>query len=99
MLIAQLEKQPGETLRRSIDYSCRFDDGQTIVGLATTVEIMNGATVSPLEVDAYIHSDAVQTEYFVAGGAHGEIYKITFTAEISDGQVMEDEVECIVEEH
>lgn len=122
MLIASFVKQPGEVLRRTIDFACRLDNNQTIASLVTTVEHNDPDVVEAVSmtVDAYLfpveqvaqpqiyqvdgEAEEVvrahtQIEYFVNGGLDEELYKITFSATISDGQVQEEEVECFVEEY
>lgn len=95
MLIGSYTKQASMVVRRTIDYTCRLDNGQTIT--AVTGSLSHLGTTALLDV--YIMPDAKQLEYFFSGGVDKEEFKITFHVSLSDGQIMEDEVEFYIEEH
>lgn len=96
MLLNRYQQQPGENLKRIIDYDRWLEVNEEIVTVQATV---TPATSPPLVVNnVLIDDDGKQLGYYVSGGMDGTDYTATFSLTTNAGQVREDEIEFEIEE-
>jgi hypothetical protein len=95
-LLNRYVQQPGDRLKRLIDYDKWLETDEEIddVDVAVTPESDTPFVVDDILVD----DEAKQLAYFTTGGETGTTYTATFTVTTNIGQVREDEVEFEVEE-
>lgn len=95
MLLGRYNQQPGETLKRLLDYVAWLEDTEIIQGVTTEI---TPVTDTPLTVSSIVIDPAGKKfAYFVTGGEDGNTYEIKFTV-TTQAQVKKDEVEIEVEE-
>jgi hypothetical protein len=86
----RIVQQPGENLRRLIDYDRWLEEGEVITAVATSID---NATSPPLAVtNIVIDPDGNRIAYYISGGADGEDYTVTFSVTTSVNQTREDEL-------
>ena len=95
-LLNRYRQQPGENLKRLIDYTDWLEEDEVIVTVDVTI---SPTTDTPLVVDsALIDDEGKKFAYYTSGGEDGTDYTITFALATNAAQVREDEVEIDVEE-
>ena len=95
MLLGRYKQQPGERLKRLLDYDTWLEEAELI---SLVVAEITPATDIPLTVPSIVIDPAGRKfAYFTAGGEDGETYEIKFTI-TTQTQVKQDEIEIEVEE-
>jgi hypothetical protein len=95
MVISGLTKQPGETLKQTLDYE-QWLRGSTISGTQVTVSPSN--TLVPLSATVSVNAAATSLNVFLTGGLDGFDYTVTVRTTVTDSQVREDEIKLAVRE-
>lgn len=95
MLLGRYTQQPGERLKRLLDYTAWLETSELIESV--TAEI-TPATSTPLVVTSIVVDPAGKKfAYYAAGGEDGETYEIKFSIN-TQTQLKQDEIEIDVEE-
>lgn len=99
MKLGTINQQPGERISWTLQFSDALTGDDIIV--AGVVKSITPATANPagpaLVVDQLTPVDT-RLRFWVSGGVHLGVYKITFTTTSKDGDVFEDEVTVKVKE-
>lgn len=97
MLLGRYRQQPGDKLKRVVDYTHWLEPGETI--LSVVVKSITPATDNPLLCPMVIVDPAANRKfaYYLTGGESGISYTVTFTV-TTQTQIREDEIEVDVEE-
>lgn len=99
MLLGRYTQQPGERIKRELDYTQFLEDAETITGIAATIDPEEGDDIAvPFEIEVVVDPDGKVFAYFAAGGVDGVDYTVQFAVTTSAGQILNDEVEFDVEE-
>jgi hypothetical protein len=96
MLLGRYTQQPGENLKRLIDYDAWLEDDEEI---DTVVAVVTPVTDPPfLVTNILIDDEAKKFAYYAGGGVTGNEYEVEFTMTTNIDQTRQDEVEFEVEE-
>lgn len=96
-LLDRFNKQPDEIKLYQIDYSEWLLTGETIISIATDIELLNpdsgdvGEPTLSLGTPSIINGNVYQ--YYLSLGTDNKNYKITFLTDTSDSQRVESEIE------
>lgn len=96
MLLGRYNQQPGERIKRILDYTKWLESDeeiQTVTPVVVTPETDDPLTVPTVTIDP----GGKKFAYYVEGGEDGETYMIEFTVN-TQTQRREDEIEIEVEE-
>lgn len=95
MLLGRYTQQPGERLKRLLDYTQWLETSELIQLVSV---VITPATDVPLVVTSVVVDPAGKKfAYYTAGGEDGETYEIKFSV-TTQTQLKQDEVEIDVEE-
>lgn len=95
MLLGRYTQQPGEKLKRILDYASWLESSETITGVTAAIDnTTEPALLVPLIV---IDPAGKKFAYYVSEGADGETYTVTFTV-TTQTQIRKDEIEIEVED-
>lgn len=95
MLLGRYKQQPGERLKRILDYTQWLETTELITNVTTEID---NETNTPFEVSStVIDPGGKKFAYYLQGGEDGETYKVTFTV-TTQAQVRQDEIEIDVED-
>lgn len=96
MLLGRYKQQPGESLKRIIDYTTWLEDTEEITQVA--VKSITPETDTPFQCTSIvIDPDGKKFAYYTTGGEDGETYELQFSV-TTQTQTREDEIEFDVEE-
>ena len=88
-------KQPAETFILAVDFSTTpLSTGETVVLLGSTVTatIHGTATAAEIIEDGSVVADGTQLQARLSGGTDGVIYKVSFKAATSLGNLYEQDI-------
>lgn len=96
MILATLAKQPGETIRRIIDFSAWLGTGEALISCVADISPSGELSEAGLAVDTSAGTVAV----YLSGGTDGSEYLVTLTTttDSSPARIREDELVVNVEE-
>lgn len=86
----RMVQQPGENLRRLINYTRWMETGEFITEVETEVD--NVTSPAFVISNVVIDPDGQKIAYYASGGVDGEDYTVTFRVTTSVGQTREDEI-------
>lgn len=96
MLLGRYTQQPGENLKRLVDYDVWLEDDEEIDEVVVAV---TPVTVPPFIVsNILVDDEAKKFAYYAGGGVSGTEYEVEFTVTTNIDQTRQDEVEFEVEE-
>lgn len=83
-------QQPGENIRRLVNYTRWMEEGEYITAVSASVEPVTSPEFEVTNI--VIDPDGQKIAYYASGGVDKEDYTITFSVTTSVGQVREDEM-------
>jgi len=96
MILDKFVQQPGESRVRAVAYADWLGTGETLTGAVGVATLHSGSaddSGNPFQVSGVqVAADNTTVRYTAAGGAHGNVYKITFTITTNTPQTREDEI-------
>ena len=89
-LKGRVVQQPGENIRRLIDYTRWMETGEII--LSVSVSVLPATSPSFVITNLVIDPDGQKVAYFASGGVDKEDYTATFVVTTNVTQTREDEI-------
>lgn len=95
--LAEIVKQTAEKFPYTITYTGRLPDGATVASCAVAgLNLYSNATDNSVISNTVATVTTTTASVFVQAGTSDIRYKVTYTATLSDGSILEDDILLIV---
>lgn len=98
MKLGTITQQPGERISYALQFADALSPDDRIVSGTVKAITPVGTVAGPALVVDQLTAIDTRLRFWVSGGVHLGVYKVTFTTTSNDGDIFEDEVTVKVKE-